>query len=257
MPNNNSWQSFANFLKSYFVDSRPEWQQFLGNYSADPYQKGVLDEVQRRGATSRGDALGEVAGMFGSMGRGGGGVVTRAMRDTASESLSQEQGLLASLKSQDWNQFNQNKMGALGKLTDADMAARANLTQGRGDSFRKQSANLASTLQHQLGMAGIDLGYANLGFDKFKYGDMAPYNKLGMTSNMFGNLASLFSPRYSQGEQTNPGAGINPWMAGLGGAAGGAATGYGMSGGGGKGGSANSSTSWMPGANTKPGQVSW
>ena len=236
MPRSNSWQGLANFLKDYFVDVRPEWQQFLGNYSVDPFQKGVLDEIQRRGSDARGNALGQVASLWGSAGRSGSGGMGRNLRDTAAESLSQEQGLMSQLKSQDYQGFLQNKLGALGKLTDADMAARANVTQGFGDQMRKQAQIRSAQLALEGVMAQVGLGRDRLGFDRYMYNDMAPFNKLGSLGGIFGNLASMFGNQVSSGSQTSTGPSPNPWMSGLQSGLGGAAMGYGASGGKGGGG---------------------
>ncbi len=230
----------------------PDWlQQFFGEYSADPYQGAVLDEMQRRSSDTFGQNLGQMASYFGGAGRGGSGMMGRSMSDATAENQQRLRGDISGLLSGDYQGFMGRQMDAAGLMSGLQQTGMGGMAAGYGADQARQaqirSAQIGADASRYQTDAYRNIGMGNLGmnrdfgtWDRQYQSDMMPYQQLNLLGSGVGGLMSPYATNQTSGSQT-----MQPGGSKLGnmaqGAAGGGMMGYGM--GGGKGGGSG------PGAN--------
>lgn len=232
-----SYRQLGRQLQNY-EQSIPEYlQRFFAEYSADPYQSTVIDELQRRSGQSLRQNLGSLAGYYGNAGRMGGGLMGRAMSDAIAENMQRERGDIGGLMSQDYQGHLQRMIDAAGLMSGIQQTGMGGLASGYGADQQRAAtigaANIAADASRYatdanraLGFAGLDLNRQGMLFDQDYRNQMMPYNQLNMLSSGYSGLTAPYATGnrsgYTQGPAGSKAGGF------LQGAAGGAAGGAGI-----------------------------
>jgi hypothetical protein len=225
------YQGLQRRLQNY-EQSVPEWlQQFMGDYSASPFNDAVLNEIQRRSGDSLNRNLGQVASYYGGAGRGGGGMMGKTMRDVSAENMQRERGDMAGLLNQDYQGWLQRALGASQILGGIQQAGMGGTAQGYG----ADQSRIASMYGSDRSLEGVkyasdnslraaieaanasrygtdayrDIGMGNLnmnrqfGFlDRDYRASMMPWQQLALAGQGIGPILGAYGPRTQSGTQT-------------------------------------------------------
>ena len=233
-------------LRNY-EQSIPSWlERFFADYSADPYQSTVIDELQRRSADSFGRDMGQMASYFSGAGRMGGGMAGDSMGRAAAENAQRLRGDIGGLMSQDYQGHMQRMLEAAGLLGGIQQTGMGGMASGYGSDQARRATQYAADQSRIASMYNTDayraIGMGNLGMNK-DFGtwdrqyrmDMMPYEQLNMLGQGVGGLMAPYGRQQTSGSRSmSPSGSKGGNMAQ--GALGGAMMGYGMSGGFGGGG---------------------